>query len=249
MKSTDETAKQLWEESFREQIQIHAYNTAPVEALARDVAYYLRDRYTPDQTKKLHFLEMGCGAGPNLVWLAERGIKVSGIDIAPTALDLARQNLDQRGYKARVGKLVEGSVAQVPFPDQSFDGILEACVFQHLNKEDRVQAFREVGRLLKPGGVFVGYMLSRGHTIYQKKKAEERKEDPGTLVLQSGTSKVHLSNIGLSHFFAKEEFAKLLPGFKVVDPGLLEYQIPKEEARKRGYDEYLQSMWTVYAIK
>ena len=60
-------AKALWEESFEEQIARQAYNTAPVEALARTISYHLRDRYTPDQIRALHYLEMGCGAGSNLL--------------------------------------------------------------------------------------------------------------------------------------------------------------------------------------
>jgi len=40
-----------------------------------------------------------------------------------------------------------------------------------------------------------------------------------------------------------------LTGFSVVDPCLTTYYLPREEAAKRGYDEYLQSMWTVHAVK
>ena len=107
----------------------------------------------------------------------------------------------------------------------------------------------EVARLLKPGGVFVGYMLDAGHTIYRMKAGQDLPDDPGTLVLQDGKSKVYLSNIGVSHFFRREEYDSLLAGFRVIDPCLTTYYIPKAEAAKRGYTEYLQSMWTVYAVK
>ena len=69
------------------------------------------------------------------------------------------------------------------------------------------------------------------------------------LYLADGTSKIHLTNIGLAHFFRREEFIQLLPGFSVVDPCLTTYYLPRHEARKRGYEEYLQSMWTVFAVK
>jgi SAM-dependent methyltransferase len=241
--------KQLWEESFDEAIARQAYNTAAVEALVRSVSYYLRDRYEPAQYRNLHFMEMGCGAGPNLAWLANKGIRVSGIDLAANALRLARESLARAGLGDRVGELVEGSVTHTPFADESFDGILEACVFQHLDRQQRVQAFGEVRRLLKKGGLFVGYMLDAGHTIYQHKQAEERPDDRGTLLLADGSSKIHLSNIGSAHFFRKEEYEDYFRGFSVVDPCLTTYYLPRDEARKRGYDEYLQSMWTVYAVK
>ena len=99
--------KRLWEESFDEQIARQAYNTAPVEALVRNISYYLRDRGAREPVEGLHFLEMGCGAGPNLVWLAEKGMQVSGVDIARNALELARASLTRGGHAARIGSLVE----------------------------------------------------------------------------------------------------------------------------------------------
>src|SRR3954466_15402225 len=137
MSTVNEQMKDIWERSFAEQVARGAYNTAPVEALVRSVSYYLRDRYEGQDLSSLHFAEMGCGAGPNLIWLAEKGIRVSGVDIAPTALDLARRNLEGRGLGDKKGELVEASVTDVPFEDESLDGVLESCVFQHLPKPER----------------------------------------------------------------------------------------------------------------
>lgn len=241
--------KDLWNAAFEEAKALQAYNTSPVEAVIRNVSYHLRQHYSQDDYSKLHFLEMGSGAGPNLTWLAEKGINVSGVDISPVALNLCRNTLERRGFGSKLKSLVEASVGNVPFESGSFDGIIEACVFQHLNKTERQNAFGEVKRLLKPGGVFVGYMLDRGHTVYQERKGDELKDDPGTLVLQEGKSNVYLTNLGTSHFYSKEEICELLDGFKIVDPLLTTYYIPTFEAKKRGYDQYLQSMWTVYAVK
>ncbi len=246
---SEKVIKQTWEDAFGEAINQQAFNTAPVEALVRTISYYLRSRYSAEELKKLHFLEMGCGAGPNLLWLAQKGITVSGVDIAPTVLALGRRVLENAGFRDRIGSLVESSVTKVPFEDESFDGVIEACVFQHLDKTDRKKTFDEVKRILKPGGVFVGYMLDVGHTVYQNKQREELKDDPGTLFLSAGTSKLYLTNIGVSHFYKKEELVRLLDGFSTVDPCLTTYYLPRDEAEKRGYKEYLQSMWTVYAVK
>ena len=249
MSSTHEAVKQFWEASFDEQIARQAYNTAPVEAVIRTVSYYLRDRFSPRDLSRLHFLELGCGAGPNLLWLAQKGMRVSGVDISPMALKLAHQTLERAGYSRQIGQFIESSVNRVPFADGSFDGIIEACVFQHLAKADRLQAFSEVKRLLKPGGVFVGYMLDVGHTVFQEKQAEQLADDPGTLILNSGSSKLYLTNVGLCHFYCRDELIDLLEGCSVVNPCLTTYYLPRDEARKRGYAEYLQSMWTVYAVK
>lgn len=249
MSTVNEQMKGIWERSFAEQVARGAYNTAPVEALVRSVSYYLRDRHEGQDLAGLHFAELGCGAGPNLVWLAEKGIQVSGVDIAPTALELAKRNLESHGLGDRIGKLVEGSVGEVDLPDESLDGAIESCVFQHLPREQREQAFREVDRIVKPGGVFVGHMLEQQHTVFEARGAEQLDEDPGSLVLEEGKSNFYLTNIGLSHFFTADEVRSLLPGWSVVDPCLSQYYLPKSEAEKRGYPEYRQSMLIVYAIK
>lgn len=249
MNPTHEETKSLWDASFKEQIALQAYNTAPVEAVIRNASYFLRNRFSAEELRRLHFLEMGCGAGSNMLWLAQKGITVSGVDISSVSLELARLNLERAGYGDRINRLIECSVTSVAFQDEWFDGIIEACVFQHLAKLDRERAFREVARLLKPGGLFVGYMLDVGHTIFQMKQGEQVRDDPGTLILADGRSKIYLSNIGLCHFYGREEIMQLLEGFSMVDPCLTTYYLPQEEARKRGYAEYLQSMWTVYAIK
>lgn len=249
MSTRNDEMREIWDRSFAEQIERQAYNTAPVEALVRSVSYYLRERYTQEQQRDLHFAEMGCGAGPNLAWLAEKGITVSGVDISPVALDLCRRMLDGAGYGDLVGELVDASVSDVPLPDESLHGILESCVYQHLDRADRVAAFEEIDRLTKPGGLFVGHMLEQGHTVFEQHAAEQQADDPGTLVLEEGGSNIYLTNIGLSHFFTKDEVRSLLPDWTTVDPCLLQYEIPVEEARKRGYEHYRQSMLVVYAIK
>ena len=237
-----------WEQSFGEQVRTAAFNTAPVEAVVRTVAYYLR--HHASDRRRLRFVELGSGAGANLAWLAQSGIRVSGVDVSPTALRLARERLNGAGLIEQVDHLVEGSVASVPFQTEAFDGVIEACVFQHLDRRDREHAFGEVRRLLKLGGLFVGYMLDVNHTVFVERSSEELEDDRGTLMLEDAAqSCVYLTNLGLSHFYRRDEIIDLLKGFSVVDPCLTTYTLPREEARRRGYVEYVQSMWTVYAIK
>jgi ubiquinone/menaquinone biosynthesis C-methylase UbiE len=243
------TEKFNWEQSFDEQVIRQAYNTAPVEAIIRNASYYLRDRFSNEQLTKLNFLEMGCGTGPNLKWLAQKGINISGVDTSPIALALCRKNLEQSGLSEKIDKLVESSVVDIPFEDESIDGIFESCVFQHLKKEERHKAFSEVKRVLKPGGLFVGYLLDQGHSIFKEKHSQQQEDDPGTLLLEEGKSKIYLTNLGVCHFFTKEEIKESLSGFSKIDPCLTTYYLPSCEAEKRGYSEYMQSMWSVYAIK
>ena len=176
-------------------------------------------------------------------------MRVSGIDISTTALDLCRTHLAHRGFDERIGELREAGADAVPFPDASFDGIVEACVFQHLSRDERMKAFQEVRRLLKPGGIFAGYMLSEHHSLFLEKGENQVPDDPGTLTLTEGKSKLYLTNIGLAHFYRREELLELLRGFQIVDPCRVDYDLPEEEARRRGYESYKQGMWAVYAVR
>jgi SAM-dependent methyltransferase len=94
-------------------------------------------------------LDVGCGAGSNLIRLAglrEVG-RVVGLEPAPGALRLARQ---QRGFE-----IVEGSALALPFGDRSFDVVTCFDVLQHLADDGDRVASRETLRVLKPGGVVV----------------------------------------------------------------------------------------------
>src|ERR1043165_9725574 len=49
----------------------------------------------------LSALEIGCGSGPICCFLAARGWAVRGIDVSPTALEMAQQNAAERGLRVQ----------------------------------------------------------------------------------------------------------------------------------------------------
>jgi len=244
--------ERLWNTSFAHQIKQGAYNTAPVEAIVRSVAHHFRAKeFTKEDCRKLKFLEVGCGAGANLGWLAEQGVRISGIDISQEALSLCRKVLKHKGLGKSIDTLTHGSASDIACPDEHFDGIIESCVFQHLPGKLRIKAFSEVVRLLKPGGLFIGHMLNRKHTTYKKQVHKMKQNEPGTLLLnqENTKEKISLENIGLTHFFTKSEYKKLLKGCSIINPCESVYELPKVEASRRGYDHYQHAMWIVYAVK
>ncbi len=235
--------QKVWEDSFKDQVKYYSYNTAPVDVIVRNVSYYLRARYSNEQINKLKFLEIGCGAGVNLAWLAKKGVQVSGVDISEEALELAKQKLQEENIY--YDSLVHKSVTDLPFDDDFFMGVVESCVVQHIRDVDRSKAFSEIYRVLKPGGVFVGHMLDRDCTAFKVENS-----DGGSMVFEdSAKPKFYLTNIGYAHFFSEEELKVLLNNFSTIDISKTTYYLPLEEAKRRGYEVYKQSMWSVYAIK
>ena len=91
-------------------------------------------------------LEVGCGAGTDLVRFALGGAKVTGVDLAPSAIELARKNFALRGLEA---DFHEASGESLPFSDNSFDLVYAHGVVQY-TASDR-DLIKECRRVLKPG--------------------------------------------------------------------------------------------------
>ena len=90
-------------------------------------------------------LDCGCGTGVNLPLLAPYGIAI-GCDITWRGLTFARQD---------AGRVLQGSVADLPFGDATFEMVASFDVFSALPDEVEQQGIREVARVLKPGGSLV----------------------------------------------------------------------------------------------
>jgi SAM-dependent methyltransferase len=99
-------------------------------------------------------LEVGCGAGTDLVRFAQHGAEVTGVDIADSAIRLAQTNVRQRGLNAR---LVVADGERLPFAESAFDLVYAHGVVQYT--ADGRRLVEECHRVLKPGGqaIFQAY--------------------------------------------------------------------------------------------
>ncbi len=102
-------------------------------------------RYVPARTKPM-ILDAGCGTGANLKLLESYG-HVRGVDISDQAIAFCRA----RGIPG--DRVMQASVADLPFRDGLFDLAVSFDVI--CNIVDDVGALAEVGRVLKPRGVFI----------------------------------------------------------------------------------------------
>lgn len=111
------------------------------------------DDLPADLPSKSLAVDIGCGLGRLCVALGEHFDRVVGIDISSEMVERARElNTDSRGIEFIVG---DGSTLR-PIEDEAADLVLSFTVFQHIPKVSVIEGYiREVGRILKPGGVFV----------------------------------------------------------------------------------------------
>lgn len=98
-------------------------------------------------------LDLGCGTGTLTLLLKQAvpGAHVTGLDGDPEVLSIARSKSEQNNADITW----DGGLAyELPYPDQSFDIVVSSLVIHHLTSEDKVRAFREVRRVLRPAGWF-----------------------------------------------------------------------------------------------
>ena len=90
-------------------------------------------------------LDAGMGSGRLVAELAERGWRVTGVDVSEQMVGLARRRLREASER-----LVVGDIEALPFPDQSFDAVVVTGVLEYVGY--RGTALAEVARTLRPGG-------------------------------------------------------------------------------------------------
>jgi len=105
------------------------------------------------QGNNRRLVEFGCGAGNNLIDLAQKGWQVSGIDISPFAIEWAREKVTALGIAADL--LVADLTHELPWEQPPADVVLDGHCLHCIITDDRVTFLRNVRNVLKPGGIFI----------------------------------------------------------------------------------------------
>ena len=142
-------------------------------------------------------LDVGCGAGVDLARFAKGGAEVTGVDVSPSAIDLARTNFAQQGLRGRF-EVADGE--RLPFADDTFDLVFAHGVVQYTAQPQRL--VDECQRVVKPGGEAIFQVYNRISWLNALSK---------------------LMKVGLEHEdapvilkFSATEFRRLLRGFREV---------------------------------
>jgi ubiquinone/menaquinone biosynthesis C-methylase UbiE len=139
----------IWEKVFQNQ----EWGKYPGENLIQFIArnYYNKDR------GNINLLEVGCGPGANIWFMAREGFNVSGIDGSETAIEKAKERLLKENLKA---ELIVGDIIKLPFKNQEFHGIIDnECL--HCNSEtNTLVILSEINRVLKKDGLFYSRTFS-----------------------------------------------------------------------------------------
>jgi ubiquinone/menaquinone biosynthesis C-methylase UbiE len=96
-------------------------------------------------------LDIGCGTATLTILIkkAYPGAEVTGLDGDTKILEIARAKVKKAGINI---VLDAGMSFELPYPDRSFDRVVSSLVFHHLTREDKARTFKEIFRVLSPGG-------------------------------------------------------------------------------------------------
>ncbi|RKU35524.1 SAM-dependent methyltransferase [Candidatus Poribacteria bacterium] len=110
-----------------------------------------------------HFLDLGTGPAQIPIFLAQScpKIRITGIDLSVNMLALGERHVAEAGLADRIA-LECVDAKNLPYPDQSFDGVISNSIIHHL--PDPMAAFQEISRVIRPDGLILIRDLMRPDT-------------------------------------------------------------------------------------
>ncbi|MCW3465962.1 class I SAM-dependent methyltransferase [Chitinophaga nivalis] len=147
--------KEFWEAAFAEKREMWGFEPARSAILTKD--------FFVQQSVK-NVLIPGIGYGRNAQVFIENGMKVTGIEIAETAIEIARKH-----YGTGM-QIYHGSVADMPFDNNQYEGIFCYALIHLLGTEERQQLIQACYNQLAPGGDMVFTVISKEASTYGQGK-------------------------------------------------------------------------------
>lgn len=146
----------------------------------------------------------GIGYGRNAKTFIDNGIKVTGIEISKTAINLAKL---ENGLDI---KIYQGSVTDMPFDNKRYGGIFCYALIHLLNNRERKKFILDCFNQLKPNGYMIFTVVSKKASMYgnSKQLSKDRFEiikGLNVFFYDSDSVKREFENYGLIEFSEIDE--------------------------------------------
>jgi len=191
-----------WDQEWENIHQREEWGRYPSEHLVRFVATTFGKSRAVNRGA-LRFLEIGCGQGAQVWYLAREGFSVFALDGSATAIDKARARLAREGLQAT---LVVADAARLDWPDAYFDLVIDMECLMGCRYEAARQILAECRRVLRPGG----WLYSQ--TFTHRTHVGTDREEVERLTFRNVTGG-QLARKRLIRLTAEEDIADLYSGF------------------------------------
>jgi SAM-dependent methyltransferase len=94
-------------------------------------------------------LDAGCGTGDNALHIAAAGLDVLGVDVAETAVSIARESAAARGIQA---EFIVADALRLDRLGRVFDTVLDCALFHAFDNDERRDYVVSLSSVMKPGG-------------------------------------------------------------------------------------------------
>jgi len=165
-----------------------------------------------------HVLDLGAGVGRHALALARQGFSVSALDAAGEGIARIIRIAGAEGLTvaAEVGRMTK-----LPYTDGTFDHVLSWNVIYHGDETVLRATIAEIARVLRPGGTFLGTMLSARRVPVELARAPGREISRNTWVFDGTGDKVH------PHYFCTgRDLLDLFSDFEVIRLEDREHETP-----------------------
>jgi len=216
----------MWDPGWDDVFSAKVWGSYPPEELVRFMA---RNFFSVPYREAVKVLEIGCGAGANLLFLAQEGFDTTGLDGSAVALKQAGSRLSARGLSAQ---LDQGDAMDLPYSDASFDCVLDIeCVYANTFADSR-HILGEAHRVLKPGGLLFSKTFMTGITGESTGRRMEG-EDNTFLEIPDGPFN---KGYGIIRLTAEEEIPSLYGHFSELS---VDHVIRSDHNRAKEVREWL----------
>lgn len=169
--STTETAHQAWQQNW-------ATESGRAHWLEPEADVIATANELPKQPN-LPVLDLGCGVGRHALYLASEGFDVSACDASPQGVAVTAEEASKRGLTVDVS---ETRMTDLPYETGQFAYVLSWNVIYHGDPTVVRQAVSEIHRVLRPGGLYQGTMISKRNESYK----QGREIAPNTFIQEEG---------------------------------------------------------------
>lgn len=126
------------------------------------VAFVFRKFADSPDRKSVRILDLGCGGGNHLLFLAQEGYAYYGVDGADEAVEVSKARLSQAGFSSE--RISRATFESLPFEPDFFDAVIDRGSLTCNRLADLPPLYREVERILKPGGYLFTALLNVRHS-------------------------------------------------------------------------------------